>query len=152
MEITMLQIGTILHPTDFSEHSKNALQVACALARDYGARLVVLHVANVPVIDEYQTVDPAIIRKEAEDQLHQLEIPMDNVRAERKCILGEDVSEILRCAKEIKADVIVMGTHGRTGLKRLLMGSVAEQVLRQAPCLVLTANSHLNVAPVSHKG
>lgn len=138
----MLRIGTILHPTDFSEHSKNALHVACALARDYGARLVVLHVANVPSVDGYQTEDPAKIRKEAEDQLHQMEVPVDNVRAERKCVLGEDVSEILRVAGEIKADVIVMGTHGRTGVRRFLMGSVAEQVLRQAPCLVLTANSH----------
>ena len=142
MEKAMLRIGTILHPTDFSEHSKDALQVACALARDYGARLVVLHVANVPSVDGYQTEDPAKIRKEAEDQLHQMEIPVDNVRAERKCVLGEDVSEILRVAGEIKADVIVMGTHGRTGLRRFLMGSVAEQVLRLAPCLVLTANSH----------
>ena len=143
----MLRIRTILQPTDFSENSRNALQVACSLARDYGARLVVLHVAAIPAIEGYQAVDPAAIRNEAETLLNALEVPGDNVRAERQCVLGETVPELLRVAQEINADVIVVGTHGRTGLKHLLMGSVAEQVLRHAPCLVLTVNSHASVKP-----
>lgn len=134
----MLHIRTILHPTDISEHSNKALQIACALARDYGARLVLLHVAYVPTVEGYSTADPAAGLAQAMKMLDALELPQDNVRAERRCELGDTVTEILRTAKEIKADVIVMGTHGRTGLKRLLMGSVTEQILRNAPCLVLT--------------
>lgn len=143
----MLRIRTILHPTDFSENSRNALQVACALARDYGARLVVLHVAAIPAIEGYQAIDTAAIRKEAEAQLHALEVPAENVRAERQCVLGDTVPEVLRIAQEMNTDVIVLGTHGRTGLKHLLMGSVAEKVLRHAPCLVLTVNCHASVKP-----
>lgn len=142
----MLRVSTILHPTDFSDNSKTALSVACALARDYGARLVVLHVAHVPTMEGYQTVDPAAVRKEAENLLHTLQLPIETVRAERLCKvveLGETDATIVSTAKELGADVIVMGTHGRTGLKRVLMGSIAEHVLRQAPCLVLTASSNL---------
>jgi len=134
----MLRIGTILHPTDYSEYSKNALQIACALARDYSARLVVLHVAIMPFADRYQTITPEAVLKEAQEQLNHLQLPIDTIRAERRVELGDPVSEILRIAKEISADVIVMGSHGRTGLQRLLTGSVTELVLRTAHCLVLT--------------
>jgi nucleotide-binding universal stress UspA family protein len=134
----MLRVDTILHPTDYSAESKNALSIACALARDYGSRLVLLHVALMPFADRYESVSPEAITKDGKEQLNQLELPIDTVRAERMCVLGEPAPEILRIAKEIQADVIVLGTHGRTGVKRLLMGSVAEQVLRNAPCMVLT--------------
>jgi nucleotide-binding universal stress UspA family protein len=63
------------------------------------------------------------------------------VEAERRLEEGDPVEAILRVAEEIGADLIVMGTHGRTGLSRLFMGSVAEQVLRRAPCPVLTLKS-----------
>jgi universal stress protein A len=151
----MLPIQTILHPTDFSERSGYAFQLACALARDYGARLVVLHVATPPTIVYGEGVlppDPQLLSQEAKEQLNQLEVPDSNVRAERRYEEGDPATTILRAAQEIHADLIVMGTHGRTGLGRLLMGSVAEQVVRKAPCPVLTVKTPLPEAAPALRG
>jgi nucleotide-binding universal stress UspA family protein len=137
----MLAIKTLLHPTDFSERSTYAFHLACALARDYGARLVLLHVTTTPTIGYGEGLlppDPELFVQEAREQLHRLAVPDGNVRAEHRLEEGEPVTEILRVAQEIHADLIVLGTHGRAGLGRLLMGSVAEQVVRKATCPVLT--------------
>jgi nucleotide-binding universal stress UspA family protein len=140
----MLPIHTILHPTDFSDRSDRALILACALARDYGARLIVLHVAPLPTLVYAEGVvppDPELTLGAAREQLNRLTVPDANVRAERRFEQGDPAAGILRVARELPADLIVMGTHGRTGLRRLLMGSVAEQVVRQAPCPVLTVTA-----------
>jgi nucleotide-binding universal stress UspA family protein len=140
----MLPIHTILHPTDFSERSQSALLLACALGRDYGARLVVLHVAVQPTIVYGEGVvppDPELLLQEDREQLDRLPVPDANVRALRRLEEGDPATEILRVAGEINASLIVMATHGRTGLERLLMGSVAEQVMRKAPCPVLTVRT-----------
>src|SRR5262249_35209169 len=137
----MFAVHTILYPTDFSEHSRHALGPACALARDYGARVVVLHVTAVPAIVFAEGVvppNPEELRAAAREQLDRLEMPGGDVRAERRLEEGDATTEILRAAQETHADLIVMGTHGRTGLGRLLMGSVAEAVVRKAPCSALT--------------
>jgi nucleotide-binding universal stress UspA family protein len=146
----MLPIRTILHPTDFSDRSANALQLACALARDYCARLVVLHTETLPALAYGEGViapDPATLFQEARDRLTHLEVPDASVRAERRFEEGDAAPTILRVAQEIHADLIVMGTHGRTGLARMLMGSVAEQVVRKAACPVLTVTAPF--APVA---
>lgn len=138
----MLPLATILHPTDFSEQSEFAFRLACALARDYNARLVLLHVLPPPMViyaggpvpaETWPSVD------EAKEKLHQLEGQAHRVRVESQVMEGDPVDMILRAAEETNSDVIVMGTHGRTALSRLLLGSVAESVLRRAPCPVLTA-------------
>jgi nucleotide-binding universal stress UspA family protein len=137
----MLPVHTILHPTDFSDPSAYALGLACALARDYGARLIALHVAHNPPVFAGEGIvppDTEEIRAEAEEQLQQLAVPQDDVRMERRLEMGDAPGEILRVATEIGASLIVMGTHGRTGIGRLLMGSVAEQVVRRATCPVVT--------------
>jgi nucleotide-binding universal stress UspA family protein len=137
----MISIQTILHPTDFSDPSRCALQLACSLARDYGARLIALHVAETTSIGYAEGVlppDPEELLAAAQGQLDRLEVPHGNVRVERRLEPGDAITEILRVAQEAHADLIVMGTHGRTGLGRLLMGSVAEQIVRQAPCPVVT--------------
>lgn len=137
----MLPIHVILHPTDFSERSGHALRLAAALARDYGARLAVLHVAATsPLIysEGSLPLDPRLLVEEARAQLDQLQLPINEHRSERHLVEGDAATEILRLAQEMHADLIVMGTHGRTGLARMLMGSVAEQVVRKAPCPVLT--------------
>jgi nucleotide-binding universal stress UspA family protein len=142
----MLAIKTLLHPTDFSERSDAAFHLACALARDYGARLVVLHVTTTPAMGYSEGLlppDPELFVQEAREQLDRLNVPGDNVRAERRLVEGDSVTEILRIAQEINADLIVLGTHGRTGLGRLLMGSVAEQVVRRASCPVVTVKTPL---------
>jgi nucleotide-binding universal stress UspA family protein len=139
----MLPIHCILNPTDFSDRSSYAFQFACALTRDYGARLIVLHVAAPTVFYGEGLVIPEAetLFQEAKEKLNRLEVPDANIRAERRFQEGDPVTEILRVAQELHADLIVMGTHGRTGLRRLLMGSVAEQVVRKAACPVLTVTA-----------
>jgi len=143
-ERVMLPLATILHPTDFSEHSEFAFRLASALARDYHARLILLHVippsmviyAGGPVLAEAW---PSV--EEVEAKLGQLKGQAHHVRVESTVMEGDPVDMILRAAEETHSDVIVMGTHGRTALTRLLLGSVAELVLRKAPCPVLTAKA-----------
>jgi len=145
----MLAIRTILHPTDFSEQSRYALRAACALARDYGARVVILHVAQPPTFayaEDAIPPEPEEYLEEAREQLRQLELPDSRLRAERRLEEGDPVTAILRVAREVGADVIVMGTHGRRGLGRLLLGSVAELVVRRAACPVLTVKRPVSEA------
>jgi nucleotide-binding universal stress UspA family protein len=144
----MLSLGTILHPTDFSEHSEFAFRLACALARDYNARLVLLHVTQPPMVVYAGGPVPADMwhsPEEIKGKLHQLEGQAHRLRVESQVMEGDPVDMILRAAEETHSDLIVMGTHGRTALVRLLLGSVAESVLRKAPCPVLTAKP-----PVPH--
>jgi nucleotide-binding universal stress UspA family protein len=143
MEKAMLPVHTILHPTDFSQQSHNAFRLACALARDYGAHLILLHVASRPVIGYAEGVFPIGLDEfllEGRAKLAQLE-PGSSVFTERRVEEGDAVEAILRVAEEVHSDLIVMGTHGRTGLTRLLMGSVAEHVVRKAACPVLTVKT-----------
>jgi nucleotide-binding universal stress UspA family protein len=149
----MLPIRTILHPTDFSEPSEYAFQLACGLAWDYGARLVVLHVTTppIPIFGDAVPVPAAADYYPAatEEQLNRMRAPDPNVRMEHLLREGNPTTETLEAAAEIDCDLIVMGTHGRTGLKRLFTGSVAEQVVRKAPCPVLTVTipPHLSSSP-----
>lgn len=140
----MLTIKTILHPTDFSPASENAFRLAVSLARDYGAKLVLLHVTEPPVIAYGEGVvppNPVEYTQALRQQLDELQPHDPQLVVEREMVEGNDVTEILRASEEHNADLIVMGTHGRTGLTRLLLGSVAEQVLRRAPCMVLTVKA-----------
>jgi nucleotide-binding universal stress UspA family protein len=140
----MLPIRIILHPTDFSESAGNAFRLACSLARDHGAQLVVLHVA-APQVSGYAggvlIPPPEGYLDELRAKLSGLQARDPKVRVEHRLVVGDPASEILRAASEPRCDVIVMGTHGRTGLGRLLMGSVAEQVVRRAPCPVVTVRA-----------
>lgn len=140
----MLPIGTILHPTDFSEPSEFAFRLACALARDYDARLVLLHVMPPPMVvygGGGVPPEPGPDIAELKEHLRQMETRAQRVRVESQVMEGDPVDMILRAAGETHSDIIVMGTHGRTALARLLLGSVAEAVLRKAPCPVLTVKT-----------
>jgi len=159
---------TILCPTDFSERSMMAFQVACSLAREHGARLIVLHAALMVTVygGTFPGVplDPAIYQHALEERLRQIQIrgpspiaeavgpegapdlgtPHPEIQVQHRLWVGDAATEILQVADELKVDLIVMGTHGRTGLGRMLMGSVAESVLRQACCPVLMVKSPLS--------
>jgi nucleotide-binding universal stress UspA family protein len=144
----MLPIGTILHPTDFSEQSGYAFQIACALARDHGAGLLVLHIAPVPfLVPPYSEaaalpVDLSPYADGPRKKLDQLASSAAGVRVECRLLLGADpVTEIVRAARVDGCGLVVMGTHGRSGLPRALVGSVAEGVVRRAPCPVLTVRT-----------
>jgi nucleotide-binding universal stress UspA family protein len=137
---TARPIEVILHPTDFSEQGESAMGVARALARDCGARLVLLHVAASEILLEGMVVsatESAINRKALDEIRDRLDGPDLKFPVQAIVKEGDAIAGILRAADEERADLIVMGTHGRTGLERLLMGSVAEGVLRRASCPVL---------------
>jgi nucleotide-binding universal stress UspA family protein len=136
-------IQKILHPTDFSESSGYAFQLACSLARDRGARLIVLHVMPVPLVQEKR-----LYREEMAEELNRLAARDGQIRVEHRLEEGDPATQILRVAQETGCDLIVLGSHGRTGLDRLLMGSVAEQVVRRASCPVLTVKAPFGSPPV----
>jgi nucleotide-binding universal stress UspA family protein len=138
----MLPIRTILHPTDFSERSEHAFQAAFSLARDHGSRLVVAYV-RAPAVVAYGELgpivpDPVQTPDDVQGRVTARHVLDPWVEIEYRVTDGEPAAEIVRLAGAVNANLIVMGTHGRTGLGRLLMGSVAEAVLRRAPCAVLT--------------
>jgi nucleotide-binding universal stress UspA family protein len=142
----MFPAHTILYPTDFSDHSRVAFGLASALAREQGARLVVLHVNPTlgPMVaygGALAQLQPEEEREKLRKELEQFRVPDPRVRVEYRLADGEPAAEILRAAGEAGCDLIVLGTHGRTGLARLVLGSVAEQVLRQAPCAVVTVRA-----------
>jgi nucleotide-binding universal stress UspA family protein len=141
----MLTIKTILHPTDFSPGSKFAFRLACSLARDYDARLVVLHVGAPPpaIIGEVLVAPPPLedYEEALRQQLTRLRPKDPKVRVEHRLVIGDAAAEIVREAGAVKADVIVLGTVGRTGLARVFLGSAAEQVVRKAPCPVVTVKA-----------
>ena len=137
----MLPIKSILHPTDFSKPSEYALRFACALARDYQARLVLVHVVEPPVY--YGELGmavplPADFNDHLRERLSHLAPKNFDLSVETVLVEGNASREILRVAEEQHCDLIVMGTHGRTGLSRVLLGSVAEDVSRHAKLPVLT--------------
>jgi nucleotide-binding universal stress UspA family protein len=138
----------ILCPVDFSESADHAMRYAVALAETFGAELTLLHVVapmiaalpgdiSLPAtlqtdIDELETA--------CRERLEQLvgKMAPNGVPVQHKIINGVPFVEIIRYARETETDLIVMGTHGRTGLGHLLIGSVAERVVRKSPCPVLT--------------
>jgi nucleotide-binding universal stress UspA family protein len=134
----MLPIRTIVHPTDFPEQSSHAFELAGALARDYDARLVLLHIAAPAevVSDAVLVPAPADKQEEVRDKVPRSTEPHADHRVEHRFTQGDAATEILRAAQEERADLIMMSSHGQTGLGQL--GSVAEQVVRKAPCHVLT--------------
>ena len=137
----MLHINTILHPTDFSDAAMQSLQLARSLARDHGAKLVILGVAMpaMPVSEVYVPVgEMAGQVEEMRRQVTKLASTITDVPVESHALQGIPGHAIVSVADEIQADLIVMGTHGRSGLSRLVMGSVAEDVMRHAHCPVLT--------------
>jgi nucleotide-binding universal stress UspA family protein len=140
----MLRLQTILQPTDFSSPSRQAFQLAWSLARDHGARLIVMHVA-APVLvygefGAYTYTEGHL--DQLRHELDEIQGPDDSVPVEHRLEEGDAASHIIRAAEQLGCDLIVMGTHGRTGLSRWLLGSVAEQVMRLANCPVLTVKAY----------
>lgn len=131
----------ILFPTDFSTSSDAGLEQATSLARDTGATLLILHVEEPPAAYGGGEMYYGVLEPDNSEINRMLEavLPHDSsVPYEHRMVIGDPATEIVRVADEEKVDLIVLGTHGRTGLKRLLMGSVAESVVRHASCPVLT--------------
>jgi nucleotide-binding universal stress UspA family protein len=136
-----------LHPTDYAETSRPALEYAVGLARDYQARLLLLHVVdslgpeNATYGEAVSEPQPEGYRQRLWEELHRWPLPEPHGPVEYLLAEGDPVEAIVRVAGERGCDLVVMGTHGRHGLKRLLAGSVAEEVVRDAPCPVLVVKS-----------
>ena len=151
---------TLVHPTDFDEPSKEAFRVAQSIARTLGARLVVLHVVPPPAV---VTQDGRVIRNPPDPEpidlwagyrALQADGPTPPVeyavvvgdRSESRRLLDEKIRE------QGEGVLVVMGTHGRRGISRLLWGSKAEEVVRDCPCPVLVVKSPSPKEPARDRG
>ncbi len=136
-----MQMKQILFPTDFSHTGDSALALATSLARDTGAKLLIVHVEEPPVAYGGGEMYYGLPEPATDDLKRMLGevLPADKqVPYEHHLITGSPSTAIVEFATSHDVDLIVLGTHGRTGLSRLLMGSVAEAIVRRAPCPVLT--------------
>jgi nucleotide-binding universal stress UspA family protein len=141
----MLTVRGILHPTDFSELSNNAFRFACGLAEDYRAPLHVLHIATAfEAYEDERLFSTRSAQYLARDWEKLGELKWPGIEIHHRLEEGEVAEQILRVSRAIPCDFIVMSSHGRSGLQRLLLGSVAEHVLREATCQVIIIK-----APVS---
>jgi nucleotide-binding universal stress UspA family protein len=153
-EVSMIGVRRILCPIDFSEFSKHALDHAVVLAKWYEAELVVLHVVPLMAVfpvpggttrENLEAFDADAMTKElrsfvgsAAEALPRLQMI---VRA------GAPAAMILDCAREVEADLLVLGTHGRTGFERFMLGSVTEKVILKATSPVLTVPRGVDAGP-----
>jgi len=143
-----MSVRKILFPTDFSHTGDGALELATSLARKRGATLLIVHVEEPPAAYGggemyYGMPDPAT--EDLREMLQRV-IPSDReVGFEHHLVTGDPANVIARLAEQEGVELVVMGKHGRTGLARILMGSVAEAVVRRAPCPVLTLRQRHNL-------
>jgi nucleotide-binding universal stress UspA family protein len=148
----MTLVHRILVPTDFSDHAERAFAYAAELAGLYRASLVIGHVYAIPVV--YAAGEPIVampppgpdstIEADLEAGLRALVQRARDAGAADVSVVttgGEAAHEIVRLARDESADLIVMGSHGRTGIKHLVLGSIAEKVVRLAHCPVLTVGA-----------
>ncbi len=142
-----MQFRHILAPTDFSEYSKQAVASALELAKKFGAKLSILHVVELPPYPVEGYVPPSLtptfledLERQASQELAQLvpEAESAGVEVARLVAVGSPYRKIIDMAEAEQVDLIVMATAGRTGFSRLVMGSIAERVVRTASCPVLT--------------
>ena len=135
-----MSMKKILFPTDFSTASDAALVHAENLAKQSSAELLILHIEEPPLAYGGGELYYGLPEPSSKRILKMLSdvCPSDpQLSFEHRLVMGDPATEIVRIAEEEQAELIVLGTHGRTGLSRILMGSVAEAVVRHAPCPVL---------------
>ena len=143
-EESLLQMKSVLVPIDFSDTSLKGLQYAIAFARQFHAKVLILHVTEIPMgtAEGGIAISEGLIQemqREAQERLSGLMVQarQRNVSARTLTRTGIPYHEIVEAAKEEQADLVIISTRGRTGLRRLVLGSTAERVARYAPCPVL---------------
>ena len=151
-----MQIKTILVPTDFSEYAERAFHWATSIAADWGAKIVLLHVGptmshlafpeSIYLTDLKRMENDLLADAENRIQAFAAKKGASAVSVETRVVVGEPSREICQVAAEVDAELIVMGSHGRTGLSHILLGSVAERVVRHSSCPVLVVRSPRTVA------
>jgi nucleotide-binding universal stress UspA family protein len=149
-----VSMKNVLFATDFSRHSNDALPYVVSIARKYGSKVFAVHVHSTsplgghPPTVELQAV-AAQARREAAASLTELETPLSGIPHEFVVRLGDIWGELSSLVEDKGIDLIVVGTHGRSGAGKLLMGSVAERILREAPCPVLSVGPNVSGEPGS---
>ncbi len=138
-----VHVKQVLFPTDFSEYAERALPYAASLCREFKAKLVLMHVTEMPVVfPEYTPESMATIGEEmadhAQEGLERIRTGLDDIETEILVRTGVAYREICRFVEETETDLVVLPTHGKTGLSHLLFGSVADKVVRMARCPVLS--------------
>ncbi len=144
-----IEIQCILVPVDFSDHTPALLDWSTHLAEEHESRIVLLHAYHLPV--EFQQLEGAYlppdfwtsVKAEAQEQLGELaeSVRARGIEVETVVCEGYAATVIVEEAERREADLIVIGTHGLSGLKHLLLGSIAERVVQKAPCPVLTVKT-----------
>ncbi len=136
-----MNVKRILFSTDFSHTGDAALDLATSLARDSGATLYIVHVEEQSMLygsGEMYYGEPDPATDDLKTMLSKVVPTDESVAYQHHMVTGTPAEAITRFAEAVDADIIVMGTHGRTGMTRALLGSVSEAVVRRAPCPVLT--------------
>ncbi|MBI5093815.1 MAG: universal stress protein [Candidatus Hydrogenedentes bacterium] len=138
-----INIRRVLFPTDFSEYSVRALPYAESLCREFGATLVLFHSTEAPNVppdfwNDLTTTNMATMGRYAEEALAHIKEGVKDVECEVISATGSAYREIVRLVEDSEVDLVVIPTHGRSGLAHVMFGSVAERVVRRAPCPVLT--------------
>ena len=150
-----MTLARILLPTDFSDTAQHALDYARELAWRFGAGVHLLHVVPDPMqnwaVEAMPVVSELAERWKADAERRLEEVRLDGLRTVRAVRVGHPFVEILQYAADNAIDMIVMGTHGRGPVEHLLLGSVAETVVRKASCPVLTVKQagHVFVMPAA---
>ena len=144
----MIKLKTILFPTDFSETSQEAARYAISFAREFKAKVYVLHVVNEKIFTEGLGMPRVVSIDELEKEMTEEArrrlktfVPAEEAEGldwETVIRQGEPFLEIIRFSKDQDVDLIVIGTHGRSGFEHIVFGSTAEKVVRKAPCPVLS--------------
>lgn len=145
-----LKLASILVPIDFSARSKKALAYALPFAKQFGAKLILLHVVEPVVTPDFATSFPLAIESDkveaaSKGRLERIvkQQAIDPKLVEKTLVRqGSPFREIVDAARTLKSDLIIISTHGYTGLKHALLGSTAERVVRHAPCPVLVVREH----------
>jgi nucleotide-binding universal stress UspA family protein len=153
-----MNLQTILFPTDFSNSNEAAFCYAQRLAAETGALLYIAHVDDLGDFNPdaakaevlYSSPLGGNDRREVRERLRNIRPTLDGVVFKHRYFRGLPAAEIIRFAQQENVDLIIMASHGRTGLSRLLMGSVAELVMRKSPCPVLVVKQPANIANPDH--
>lgn len=149
-----MHANQILCPIDFSEYSEAAVGTASVLAGQDGGSVIFLHVVE-PVTSfgsgHSPYAMPTFDTMEVTSQLEEFKPTLEDVACEHILVKGDPADQIVRVAEQKKVDLIVLGTHGRTGLTRMLMGSVAERVVQRAKVPVLAIKKPSDILQPAHR-
>jgi nucleotide-binding universal stress UspA family protein len=140
------RLKKIIAAVDFSEASKQALRYAISVAREFKGTVILVNVAQpYPVLPELPAVTPElndVLLKEAKEALERWRAAVKDVPCRAVALVGGPATEVVALARKEDADLIIVGTHGRTGIAHAFLGSVAERIVRTAGCPTLVVREH----------